>query len=146
MKLKKKHFKIASNKLLRDMDYMRINAERERMQKLMHIIRDSSTSKYYKILRAITDLNQKPEKQEEKKKAAMDEILVDFEDRKPQEEEDPQEKIKTMIKEAQINCLIAYVTGKYALTLTIILDYIKQVIENGCKFGKEHLFLLLQKL
>ena len=30
LKLKKKHFQMASNNLLRDMDYMRINAERER--------------------------------------------------------------------------------------------------------------------
>jgi IS1 family transposase len=46
--MKKKHFDTSSNNLLTDLEYMRINAERERIKKYQEITKDSAY-KYYKI-------------------------------------------------------------------------------------------------
>ena len=94
----------------------------------MHIIKEGSAGKYYKILTAITDLKSKmieEEKEKDKLKFAEKEreLGIEFLDEsKP--EEDPQAKIKAAIKEAQINCLIAYITGKSEKVIMIV-DFIK---------------------
>jgi hypothetical protein len=52
--MKKKHFDTSSNNLLTDLEYMRINAERERIKKYQEITKDSAY-KYYKILKNLSD-------------------------------------------------------------------------------------------
>ena len=54
IEMKKKHFDTASNNLLTDIEYMRINAERERIRKYQTITKDSAY-KYYKILKNLTN-------------------------------------------------------------------------------------------
>jgi hypothetical protein len=54
IKMKKKHFDTASNNLLTDVEYMRINAERERIKKYQDITKGSAYT-YYKILKRLTD-------------------------------------------------------------------------------------------
>ena len=54
VKMKKKHFDTSSNNLLTDLEYMRINAERERIKKYQEITKDSAY-KYYKILKNLSD-------------------------------------------------------------------------------------------
>lgn len=97
----------------------------------MHIIKEGSAGKYYKILTAITDLKSKmieEEKEKDKLKFAEKEkeLGIEFlnDDEKAKVEDDPQAKIKAAIKEAQINCLIAYITGKSEKVI-IIVDFIK---------------------
>lgn len=51
--MKKKHFDTQSNNLLTDMEYMRINAERERIRKYQNITKESAY-KYYKILKQLS--------------------------------------------------------------------------------------------
>jgi len=53
LKMKKKHFDISSNNLLTDLEYMRINAERERIKKYQDITKGSAYT-YYKILKRFT--------------------------------------------------------------------------------------------
>ena len=52
--MKKKHFDTTSNNLLTDIEYMRINAERERIKKYQDITQGSAYI-YYKILKRITE-------------------------------------------------------------------------------------------
>ena len=51
--MKKQHFDTSSNNLLTDIEYMRINAERERIRKYQDITKGSAYI-YYKILKRIT--------------------------------------------------------------------------------------------
>ena len=51
--MKKKHFDTSSNNLLTDIEYMRINAERERIKKYQEITKGSAYT-YYKILKRLT--------------------------------------------------------------------------------------------
>ena len=53
IKMKKQHFDTSSNNLLTDIEYMRINAERERIRKYQDITKGSAYI-YYKILKRIT--------------------------------------------------------------------------------------------
>ena len=61
--MKKKHFDTQSNNLLTDLEYMRINAERERIQKFQKITHGSAYT-YYKILKRLTEEGQKEKKDE----------------------------------------------------------------------------------
>ena len=54
LKMKKKHFDTSSNNLLTDVEYMRINAERERIKKYQDITKSSAYT-YYKILKRLSD-------------------------------------------------------------------------------------------
>lgn len=51
--MKKKHFDTSSNNLLTDIEYMRINAERERIKKYQEITKGSAYT-YYSILKKLT--------------------------------------------------------------------------------------------
>ena len=62
IKMKKKHFDTASNNLLTDVEYMRINAERERIKKYQDITKGSAYT-YYKILKRLTDEGAKQQKE-----------------------------------------------------------------------------------
>ena len=62
IKMKKKHFDTASNNLLTDVEYMRINAERERIKKYQDITKGSAYT-YYKILKRLTDEGAKQHKE-----------------------------------------------------------------------------------
>ena len=53
VKMKKKHFDTSSNNLLTDIEYMRINAERERIKKYQEITKGSAYT-YYSILKKLT--------------------------------------------------------------------------------------------
>lgn len=99
--MKKKHFDTQSNNLLTDMEYMRINAERERIRKYQHITKESAY-KYYKILKQLSSYKTSKAKEDAEASNAV-------------ENQDPQYKIKAAIKEAKINSLIAYITGKCQL-------------------------------
>ena len=63
VKMKKKHFDTQSNNLLTDMEYMRINAERERIRKYQNITKESAY-KYYKILKQLSTYKDKKQKED----------------------------------------------------------------------------------
>lgn len=54
VQMKKKHFGTAHNSLRTDLEFMRINAEKERIQKYQNITKGSAYS-YYKIVKRFTD-------------------------------------------------------------------------------------------
>ena len=64
IKMKKKHFDTQSNNLLTDLEYMRINAERERIKKYQEITKGSAY-KYCKILNRITEDNKEIQKNQD---------------------------------------------------------------------------------
>ena len=115
IKMKKKHFDTQSNNLLTDLEYMRINAERERIKKYQDITKGSAY-KYCKILNRITEDNAKIAKEENEGQKRFDSSA------------DPQIKMKKALKEAKNKNLLVYITGKYILeteftkyVLTILL-------------------------
>ena len=99
--MKKKHFDTASNNLLTDIEYMRINAERERIKKYQAITKESAY-KYYKILKNLTALKSERTKEENMADYEEEDSLMN----------DPSSKIKAAIKEAKINSIISFITGK----------------------------------
>lgn len=99
VKMKKKHFDTASNNLLTDIEYMRINAERERIRKYQAITKESAY-KYYKILKNLSVVKNDKPKDDPNQLAGA---------------EDPSSKIKAAIKEAKINAIISFITGKLLL-------------------------------
>jgi len=54
IKMKRKHFDTSSNNLFTDIEYMRINAERERIKKYQDITKGAAYT-YYKILKRLTE-------------------------------------------------------------------------------------------
>ena len=96
MKVKKKHFDTSSNNLLTDIEYMRINAERERIKKYQEITK-SSAYVYYKILKRLS---------EESVKQMKENI------NNQRDSQDPQVKIKLALQDAKIKNLLHYMTGK----------------------------------
>ena len=103
------------------MEYMRINAERERIKKYQQIINQSAIL-YYRILKRIhVEMNQQSKDDKEQ-------LLK--EDKK-----DPQVMIQNSLKETKIKNLMTYIT-----------DFLKQIVENGCKLSKSHFFMLLMNL
>lgn len=103
VKMKKKHFDTSSNNLLTDVEYMRINAERERIKKYQEITKGSAYT-YYKILKRLSD---------DHAKVAKESI------NNTRETQDPQLKIKLALNESKIKNLLHYMTGKL-LTLIFI--------------------------
>lgn len=71
VKMKKKHFDTSSNNLLTDIEYMRINAERERIKKYQTITKSSAYT-YYKILKRLTVEGAKSTKEEMAKNGILD--------------------------------------------------------------------------
>lgn len=63
VKMKKKHFDTSSNNLITDIEYMRINAERERINKYQEITKTSAYT-YYKILKRISEYEAKEMKED----------------------------------------------------------------------------------
>lgn len=119
VKMKKKHFDTTSNNLLTDVEYMRINAERERIKKYQEITKGSAYT-YYKILKDLTEYTSKNMKEQRDLQG---------------DSSDPQAKIKLALRDAKLKNLLAYIT-----------DFIKQVVENGNIFSKSHFFMLLMSL
>lgn len=97
IKMKKKHFDTQSNNLLTDLEYMRINAERERIKKYQDITKGSAY-KYCKILNRITEDNAKIAKEENEGQKRFDSSA------------DPQIKMKKALKEAKNKNLLVYIT------------------------------------
>lgn len=129
--MKKKHFDTSSNNLLTDVEYMRINAERERIKKYQEITKGSAYT-YYKILKRLSDDHAKVSKESINNN---------------RETQDPQLKIKLALKDTKIKNLLHYMTGKFEFfNLKFVLDFIKQVVENGNAFEKSHYFMLLMNL
>lgn len=60
--MKKKHFETASKNVRTDVEFMRINAERERIQKYQDITKGSAYV-YYKILKRVTEESAKYSKE-----------------------------------------------------------------------------------
>lgn len=119
VKMKKKHFDTTSNNLLTDVEYMRINAERERIKKYQEITKGSAYT-YYKILKDLTEYATKTQKEQVGEE---------------RDSSDPQVKMKMLRRERKLKSLLAYIT-----------DFIKQVVENGNIFSKSHFFMLLTTL
>ena len=99
VKAKKKHFDTSSNNLLTDVEYMRINAERERIKKYQEITKGSAYT-YYKILKDLTEYTSKALKEQHEQH---------------RDPADPQAKIKLALRDAKLKNLLAYIT-----------DFIKQ--------------------
>jgi hypothetical protein len=95
--MKKKHFDTSSNNLLTDVEYMRINAERERIKKYQEITKGSAYT-YYKILKRLSD---------DHAKVAKESI------NNTRETQDPQLKIKLALKDTKIKNMLNYMTGTY---------------------------------
>ena len=108
VKMKEKHFDTSSNNLLTDIEYMRINAERERIKKYQEITKTSAYT-YYKILKRLTEEGQNFQKQQSE----------DLTHSLSQDSSDPQVKIKLALKEAKLKNLLAYITGKYFLNVSV---------------------------
>ena len=119
VKMKKKHFDTTSNNQMTDVEYMRINAERERIKKYQEITKGSAYT-YYKILKDLTEYTTK----------SLKEQLDQHRD-----SSDPQVKMRLALRDAKLKNLLAYIT-----------DFIKQVVENGNTFSKSHYFMLLMNL
>jgi hypothetical protein len=94
VKMKKKHFDTTSNNLLTDVEYMRINAERERIKKYQEITKGSAYT-YYKILKDLTEHTSKNLKEQ------LDQH---------RDSSDPQVKIKLALRDAKLKNLLAYIT------------------------------------
>ena len=97
--MKKKHFDTSSNNLLTDIEYMRINAERERIQKYQDITKSSAYT-YYKILKRISEYEAKGMKDDYQVLNA---------------DTDPQAKIKQSLKDAKLKNLLHFLTGKFSI-------------------------------
>ena len=96
IKTKKKHFETASNNLITDLEFMRINAERDRIKKYLNITKTSANT-YYKIIkRILEDSNNYIKEHNGQLKG----------------ETDPQVKIRLAMKEAKMKNLMGYITGK----------------------------------
>jgi hypothetical protein len=98
--MKKKHFDTQSNNLLTDLEYMRINAERERIKKYQDITKGSAY-KYCKILNRIHEDNKEITKEQNEGQKRYDSSA------------DPQIKMKKALKENKNKNLLVYITGKY---------------------------------
>lgn len=80
LKMKKKHFDTSSNNLYTDMEYMRINAERERIKKYQDITKNSAYT-YYKILKRLSVEGVKLMKEEnDSKKEQMGNVSLQDQD------------------------------------------------------------------
>lgn len=119
MKTKKKHFDTSSNNLLTDVEFMRINAERERIKKYQEITKGSAYT-YYKILKRLSEESVKLTKEQMSNSRSN---------------EDPQLKMKLALKDAKLKKLLNFIT-----------DFMKQVVENGSPFEKSHYFLILTQI
>jgi hypothetical protein len=113
VKMKKKHFDTSSNNLLTDIEYMRINAERERIKKYQEITKGSAYT-YYKILKRLTGDMMKAVRDEQAKQAIN---------------QDPQAKIANTLRDNRLQKLIYYITGKllfyFFSNVFLFLDFIK---------------------
>lgn len=54
IQMKKKHFDTSSNNLNTDLEFMRINAERDRIKKYQEITKESANM-YYKIIKRLSE-------------------------------------------------------------------------------------------
>ena len=79
-----------------DIEWMRINAERERIQKYREIAKDSAVF-YYKVLKKFTEENHNYEKEKAQEKT----INID-----------PQVKMKMISRENILRDILNYITGK----------------------------------
>eukprot|EP00347_Sterkiella_histriomuscorum_P011953 403370464 len=102
-----------------DIEWMRINAERQRIQQYRKIAKESAVF-YYKVLKKFTEENH----QYEKEKALEKSINID-----------PQVKMKTLNRENILKDILNYIT-----------DFMRAVIENGNKFTKDHFYMMLKEL
>ena len=96
LKMKKKHFAVTNNSLLTDLEYMRINAERERIKKYQDITKGSAYI-YYKILKRLSEQKNKFKEENSNKN---------------RETTDPHEKMQIALKDTKLNNLMHYITGK----------------------------------
>lgn len=111
------------------MEWMRINAERDRVNKYRQVAKQSAIL-YYKILKRFSEETSRYEKEK-----ANDKNSITL---------DPQIKIKAIQKETELKEVLSYITGNIMhITLT---DYMRIVIENGNQFNQFNLFMMFQEL
>ena len=145
LQMKRRHFNIdgsGNSHMQESLEWMRINAERERIQRFKTIAKDSATC-YYKVMdrftksllesgkqkggpsRAADPCSQNGEADgEESPKAASTRQKYDF-----------KHVMNAAYKENQLHNVIRYMT-----------DYLRQVIENGSRFTSGHFFIMLLQL
>ena len=124
---KRRHFKIDDANTRKDttLDWMRLGAERDRISKFKHVVKDAAAM-YYSIVTEYAKLLG-----DEKARSSMqvDNLLS------AGLEVQPADIIKRAMKDKQLMSILKFIT-----------DFMKQVIENGSNFSKNHLFLMLLHL
>ena len=124
---------------------MRINAERERIQRFKTIAKDSATC-YYKIMdHFTTTLLDKQQMQ----KPIISDLMSQKEEEEEQEkqEEEPVKKPETKSKYDFKDVMnAAYKENQLHNTIRFMTDYLRQVIENGSRFTSGHFFIMLLQL
>jgi hypothetical protein len=123
LRLKKKHFDLKNSNIITDLEYMRINAERERIQKYQDITKGSAYT-YYNILKRLTDEYDRYKKdpsrfntgadrkaQGSPNQGSKDRQSAETEERR--EVQDPLVKIQQALKESRLQSLLHFITGKY---------------------------------
>lgn len=124
---KKRHFDIETASTRRDtsLDWMRVNAERDRISKFKNVVQVSA-SNYYDLLESYQKLLLEHKTQSAQR---VDELMA---------------------QGIEIDCVMlmeqALRDKDLLQTLRFIADFMRQVIENGNVFSKNHLFLMLLHL
>jgi len=130
LQMKRRHFYVddtESSHCTQNLEWMRINAEKERILRYKQISQDTA-SLYYKILDQYSTLLIG-------KKAKEIDILDKQEANVPVVEQDLQAIVQVTFRETQLHN-----------TLKFICEYIKRVNENGNVFTTGHFFILLLEL
>ena len=122
-----------------NLEWMRINAERERISRFKSIAKDSATV-YYKILDRFTQelLNSTSSKTSSKENNSEEHEKTSESVNKKQQDlkaNEFKETMKAQYEKNQLHNMIRYMT-----------DYLRMVIENGNRYTSNHFFVMLWHL
>ena len=122
-----------------NLEWMRINAERERISRFKSIAKDSAT-KYYDILDRFTKelLNSTSTKTSSKENGSEEHEQISESAHKKQQDlkaNEFKETMKAQYEKNQLHNMIRYMT-----------DYLRMVIENGNRYTSNHFFVMLWHL
>lgn len=163
--MKRRHFNpdVAANKR-ESLEWMRINAERERIFRFKQIAKESA-SQYYTIMERFSQCLMNPQRTSASrtKGNSPSNILEasptrkSFDDEKDGERDSPERAMTTngestskqlKPKGPDVNSVMttAYKENQLHNVIRFMTDYLRQVIENGGRFTNGHFFILLLQL
>ena len=130
LQMKRRHLNIdeaGTSHMHENLEWMRINAERERIYRFKSIAQDTAMQ-YYAIMERMTKiLLEKRKNLSDKESSQMSAA--------PESGADPQQIMKLTFKETQLHNTLKFVT-----------EFIRRVIENGSIFTTGHFLILLLEL